>query len=108
MVWRVIRRNRLGSLQTSKAITVTAAWLTICSTATPAAGYFVYTFVPNGQKKTTLPSGSSSVDMMKFFNYLNGKAGFSLNMYLDVVEAGCEISFGGGTISSTGFSCTAN
>jgi len=108
MVWAGYTSQAIGSLQTSKAITVNGVAYDLWYGDNTAAGYFVYSFVPNGQKKTTLPSGSSNVDLMKFFNYLKGKANFNINMYLDVVEAGCEVSIGHGSIASTGFSCTAN
>jgi len=67
-----------------------------------AAGYYVYTFIPHGTAgQGNLPtSGSENVDMKTFFNWLqsnrSGSGYYSNSMYLDVVEAGLEITRGNG------------
>jgi hypothetical protein len=67
-----------------------------------AAGYYVYTFIPHGTAgQGNLPTGGSlNVDMKTFFNWLqsNRSSGghYSNSMYLDVVEAGLEITRGNG------------
>ncbi|HEX9047697.1 MAG TPA: RICIN domain-containing protein [Verrucomicrobiae bacterium] len=69
-----------------------------------AAGYYVYTFVPDGTvvwPVNTLPtSGSMNVDLKAFYQWLqNNRSGdgrFNLNMYLDVVECGFEVVEGNG------------
>lgn len=67
-----------------------------------AAGYYVYTFIPHGTAGVgSLPtSGSLNVDMKTFYNWLqanrSGSGRFSNSMYLDVVEAGLEITGGNG------------
>lgn len=72
-----------------------------------AAGYYVYTFIPHGTAGTAnLPTGGSvNVDMKVFFNWLqaNRSSGghYSDSMYLDVVEAGLEVTRGNGTATMT-------
>ena len=67
-----------------------------------AAGYYVYTFIPHGTAGVgSLPtSGSLNVDMKTFYNWLqanrSGSGRFSNSMYLDVIEAGLEITGGNG------------
>jgi hypothetical protein len=67
-----------------------------------AAGYYVYTFIPHGTAgQGNLPTGGSlNVDMKHFFNWLQANrssAGhYNNSMYLDVVEAGLEITRGNG------------
>jgi hypothetical protein len=67
-----------------------------------AAGYYVYTFIPHGTAgQGNLPTaGSSNVNMKTFFNWLQANrsnAGhYNNSMYLDVVEAGLEITRGNG------------
>jgi hypothetical protein len=52
-------------------------------------------------------SGSANIDIMHFFKKLQGRAYFSTSMYLDVVEAGCEIVRGNGWVSTTWFQVSA-
>ena len=67
-----------------------------------AAGYYVYTFIPHGTAgQGNLPTGGSlNVDMKTFFNWLQANrsnaGSFSNSMYLDVVEAGLEVTRGDG------------
>ena len=69
-----------------------------------AAGYYVYSFVPNGSVKWpegSLPtSGSLNIDLKPFYQWLhNNRSGdgrFNINMYLDVVECGFEVVQGNG------------
>ena len=71
------------------------------------AGYYVYSFVPH-QKTAVLPTeGSLNVDMADFFWLLEGRPNFSVDMYLDVVEAGFEIVRGKGWVTCGWFSCEA-
>ena len=68
------------------------------------AGYYVYSFVPNGSVRwpeASLPtSGSLNVDLKPFYQWLqNNRAQdgrFSQNMYLHVVECGFEVVQGNG------------
>jgi hypothetical protein len=69
-----------------------------------SAGYYVYTFVPDGSvvwPVNSLPtSGSLNVDLKPFYQWLNdnrsGSGYFNNNMYLDVVECGFEVVEGNG------------
>jgi hypothetical protein len=69
-----------------------------------AAGYYVYSFVPNGSVRWpegSLPtSGSLNIDIKVFYNWLqNNRSGdgrYSNNMYLNVVESGFEVVQGNG------------
>ena len=51
--------------------------------------------------------GSLNVDMMDFLRLLKDKDYFSMEMYLDVVEAGFEIVRGHGWVTCGWFSCEA-
>jgi hypothetical protein len=74
-----------------------------------AAGYYTYSFVPHrSSPPATLPtSGSVNVDLRLFFNVLKGRPNYSESMYLDVVEAGCEITDGNGYVQTTYFTVDA-
>jgi hypothetical protein len=67
-----------------------------------AAGYYVYTFIPHGTAgQGSLPTGGSlNVDMKTFYNWLqshrSSSGRYSNSMYLDVVEAGLEVTRGNG------------
>ena len=76
-----------------------------------AAGYPVYSFVPH---RTTVPtqlpsSGHINVDLRAFYNVLlnKGVGYYTEGMYLDVVEAGCEITQGDGSVQTTYFTVDA-
>ena len=76
-----------------------------------AAGYPTYSFVPH---RTTVPSalpasGHVNVDLRNFFNVLKAKnpGYYNESMYLDVVEAGCEITQGDGSVQTTYFTVDA-
>ncbi len=76
-----------------------------------AAGYATYSFVPH---RTTVPtslpsSGHINVDLRNFFNVLKAKnpGYYTESMYLDVVEAGCEITQGDGSVQTTYFTVDA-
>jgi hypothetical protein len=75
------------------------------------AGYPTYSFVPH---RTTVPtelpaSGHINVDLRAFFTVLkNLNPGYyTESMYLDVVEAGCEVTQGDGYVQTTYFSVNA-
>jgi hypothetical protein len=76
-----------------------------------AAGYPTYSFLPH---RTTVPtslpaSGSINVDLRPFFTVLDNwnEGGYNKYMYLDVVEAGFEITQGHGGIATTYFTVDA-
>ena len=76
-----------------------------------AAGYYVYSFVPNGSVKwpeASLPtSGSLNVDLKPFYQWLQNNRSqdgrFSMNMYLNVVESGFEVVQGNGWVYINGW-----
>ena len=75
------------------------------------AGYPTYSFVPH---RTTVPtslpsSGHINVDLRAFFTVLKklNPGYYTEGMYLDVVEAGCEITQGDGYVQTTYFTVDA-
>jgi lysophospholipase L1-like esterase len=72
------------------------------------AGYYVYTFMPHERTAQLPTEGGLDVDMMDFFRLLEGRPNFSMDMYLDVVEAGFEIVRGHGWVTCGWFSCAAD
>jgi len=75
-----------------------------------AAGYGTYSFLPHrtGGPTGNLPTGGSiNGDLLPLLKLLNGRQYYSSSMYLDVIEAGCEITRGDGSISATAFSADA-
>lgn len=74
-----------------------------------AAGYYVYTFIPHGTagNSNPLPSkGNLNVDVKAFLTRLQALRGsdgrYSSDLYLQVVEAGFEVTDGMGTVSLSG------
>lgn len=74
-----------------------------------AAGYYVYTFIPHGSagNSNALPAkGNVKVDVKAFLTNLQALRGsdgrYNSSLYLQVVEAGFEITGGMGTVSLTG------
>jgi len=112
MVWAGNNSWPIGGQTGASVLTAGGFTFDVWEGANKAAGYYTITFIPHGTAgKGDLPtSGRLKVDMMAFFNWLaaNRGAHFNKNMYLDVVEAGCEITRGTGSISSSYFSCDAN
>jgi hypothetical protein len=76
-----------------------------------AAGYPTYSFVPHRTSvPTSLPSsGHINVDLRAFFTVLkNLNPGYyNESMYLDVIEAGCEVTQGDGSVQTTYFTVDA-
>ena len=52
-------------------------------------------------------AGGLNADMMNFFHLMAGRQHFSMDMYLDVVEAGFEVVRGHGWVTCGWFSCEA-
>jgi hypothetical protein len=109
MVWGGNNSYPIGSLLKSAAVTENGVTYDLWAGNNKAAGYYVYTFIP--QRKSvpaSLPtSGSANVDLKVFFNALQGRSSFSNSLYLDVVEAGCEITRGDGWVATTWFQVNA-
>ncbi|WP_158628787.1 GH12 family glycosyl hydrolase domain-containing protein [Dyella choica] len=104
-----ISANPIGSPIATGVITENGVTYDLWAGNNSAAGYYVYTFLP--QRSSVPPSlptsGSANIDVMHFFRKLQGLAYFGTSMYLDVVEAGCEIVRGNGRVSTTWFQASA-
>jgi hypothetical protein len=103
MVWGGNDSWPIGS-QTGTSVLSAGGWtFDVWEGNNSAAGYYVYTFIPHGTAgQGNLPTGGSvNVDMKTFFNWLQANrssAGhYNNSMYLDVVEAGLEITRGNGS-----------
>jgi hypothetical protein len=107
MVWGGSASYPIGS-QTATNVVSQGGWtFDLWEGNNASAGYYVYTFIPHATAGgASLPtSGSVNVDMKPFFNWLQANrssAGhYSNSMYLDVVEAGLEVTRGNGTATMT-------
>jgi hypothetical protein len=109
MIWAGNNSYPIGTTLVTGAITENGVTYDLWGGYNSGAGYYVYTFLPQRSSvPASLPTGgSSNVDIMHFMNVLNGREYFSLSMYLDVVEAGCEVVRGDGWVSTTWFSVDA-
>jgi hypothetical protein len=110
MIWAGNNSYPIGTVLVSGAITENGVTYDLWGGYNSGAGYYVYTFLPQRSSvPASLPTGgSANVDIMHFMNVLNGREYFSLSMYLDVVEAGCEVVRGDGWVSTTWFSVDAD
>jgi hypothetical protein len=96
MVWAGGGSYPLGNCTATYAVYTAGQWFDLWEGYNSGAGYYVYTFIPNGTAGAALPtSGSLNVDMKVFFNWLqsnrSGSGYYNDSMYLDVIEAGYEI-----------------
>jgi hypothetical protein len=101
MVWAGNNSWPIGTQTGTNVISAGGYTFDIWEGMNSAAGYYVYTFIPHGTAGVgSLPtSGSLNVDMKVFFNWLQANRSgshFSSSMYLDVIEAGIEITGGNG------------
>jgi hypothetical protein len=107
MVWAGNNSTPLGELIATNVTVADGVSFDLWAGTNAPAGYYVYTFMPH-QKTATLPTeGNLEVDLMQFFELLKGRPNFSMEMYLDVVEAGFEIVRGSGWVTCGWFSCWA-
>lgn len=74
-----------------------------------AAGYYVSTFIPHGTAGNSNPlsaKGNLNADVKEFLTKLQALRGsdgrYSSDLYLQVVEAGFEVTGGMGTVSLSG------
>jgi hypothetical protein len=115
MVWGINASypiSTTGSPIVTSAITENGVVYDLYEGYNSAAGYSTYSFVPH---RTSVPSsipngnGSINVDLKNFFNVLENLPNSLYNnwMYLDVVEAGIEITGGDGEALCTYFSVDA-
>jgi hypothetical protein len=102
MVWGLNNSWPIGNLTASNVLSQGGYTFDLWEGMNTAAGYYVYTFIPHNSWGTgsITQSGSLNVDMKLFFNWLqNNRSGsgyYNNSMYLDVVEAGLEITGGNG------------
>ena len=103
MVWAGNNSWPIGTQTGTSVLTTGGFTFDLWEGMNTAAGYYVYTFIPHGTAgQGNLPtSGSLNVDMKTFFNWLqsnrSGSGNYNNSMYLDVVEAGLEITRGNGS-----------
>ena len=108
MVWAGNNSTPLGELIATNITVADGVAFDLWAGTNAPAGYYVYSFMPR-QKTAKLPTeGSLEVDMMQFFHLLAGRPNFSMEMYLDVVEAGFEVVRGNGWVTCGWFSCDAD
>jgi Glycosyl hydrolase family 12./Ricin-type beta-trefoil lectin domain. len=102
MVWGLNNSWPIGNLTASNVVSQGGYTFDLWEGMNTAAGYYVYTFIPHNSWGTgsITQSGSLNVDMKPFFDWLqNNRSGdgrYNNSMYLDVVEAGLEITGGNG------------
>ena len=107
MVWAGNNSYPIGKVVATNIIVADGVSFDLWAGTNSGAGYYVYSFAPH-EKTATLPAeGSLNVDMMEFFKLLAGRDHFSMDMYLDVVEAGFEVVRGKGWVTCGWFSCEA-
>ncbi|TCK49177.1 glycosyl hydrolase family 12 [Xanthomonas vasicola] len=109
MIWGANNSYPLGTLTTANAITSGGVTYDLWEGDNSAAGYYVYTFIPHGSagNSNALPAkGNVKVDVKAFLTKLQALRGgdgrYNSSLYLQVVEAGFEITGGMGTVSLTG------
>ena len=107
MVWAGNNSTPIGKLVSTNITVANGITFDLWAGTNSGAGYYVYSFVPH-RKTASLPSEASlNVDLMEFLRLLQDRDYFSMNMYLDVVEAGFEIVRGRGWVTCGWFSCEA-
>ena len=106
MIWGKNNSYPIGSPIATGILTVGGVTYDLWFGNNSAAGYYVYTFLP---QRGSVPSaltdgnGSMSIDIKTFLDKLNGRSQYSNTMYVDVVEAGFEIVRGNGKVSTYWF-----
>jgi lysophospholipase L1-like esterase len=108
MVWAGNNSTPIGELIATNIITADEVAFDLWAGTNSGAGYYVYSFMPHERTAKLPAEGSLNVDMMDFFRLLEGRPNFSMEMYLDVVEAGFEIVRGKGWVTCGWFSCEAD
>ena len=107
MVWGGSASYPIGSPTAINAVSNGGFTFDLWEGNNASAGYYVYTFIPhNTAGGASLPTGGTlNVDMKVFFNWLQANrssAGhFNNSMFLDVIEAGLEVTRGNGGASMT-------
>lgn len=102
MIWGDNNSWPIGTQTASNVISAGGYTFDLWEGMNSAAGYYVYSFVPGGSigNGDITVEGNINVDMKVFFNWLQNNRGgdghYSNSMYLNVVEAGLEITGGNG------------
>ena len=102
MIWAGHNSWPIGSKTGSSVLTVNGVTYDLWEGYNTSAGYYVFSFVPTGTVgiSTALPtSGSLNIDLKTFFNWLNSNRNgsyYNNSYYLDVIEAGLEVTRGNG------------
>lgn len=102
MIWGGNNSWPIGTRTATNVVTAGGYTFDLWEGMNTAAGYYVYTFIPrNTAGQGSLPtSGSLNINLKTFFNWLqtnrSSSGRYSNSMYLDVVEAGLEITRGNG------------
>ena len=108
MVWAGNNSTPIGKLIATNITVADGVAFDLWAGTNAPAGYYVYSFMPHERTARLPTEGSLNVDMMDFFRLLEGRPYFSMEMYLDVVEAGFEIVRGNGWVTCGWFSCEAD
>jgi lysophospholipase L1-like esterase len=108
MVWAGNNSTPIGKMVSANITVADGVTFDLWAGTNAPAGYYVYSFAPHGKSARLQDAGSLNVDMMVFLRLLSGREQFSMDMYLDVVEAGFEIVRGDGWVTCERFSCEAN
>lgn len=107
MVWAGNNSYPIGRMIETNITVADSISFDLWAGTNSGAGYYVYSFAPH-EKTEILPTvGHLNVDMMQFLRLLDGRDYFSMDMYLDVVEAGFEVVRGRGWVTCGWFSCEA-
>lgn len=108
MVWAGNNSRPIGNIISNNIIAAGGISFDLWAGTNSGAGYYVYSFAPH-RKTSLLPTeGSLNADMIVFFRLLPDNEHFSMDMYLDVVEAGFEVVRGHGWVACDRFSCQAD
>lgn len=107
MVWGGNNSYPIGQPVATNIIVADGISFDLWAGTNSGAGYYVYSFTPHEKTEKLPTEGHLNVDMMGFLRLLEGRDYFSMNMYLDVVEAGFEVVRGRGWVTCGWFSCEA-
>jgi lysophospholipase L1-like esterase len=108
MIWAGNNSRPIGQMIATNLVVADGITFDLWAGTNAPAGYYVYSFKPHERTDRLPTEGSLDVDLMEFFDRLEGRPYFNRDMYLDVVEAGFEIVRGHGWVTCGWFSCEAD
>jgi hypothetical protein len=108
MVWGGNNSYPIGEPVATNIIVADGVAFDLWAGTNSGAGYYVYSFAPHEKTEKLPTEGHLNVNMMEFLRLLEGREYFSMDMYLDVVEAGFEVVRGRGWVTCGWFSCEAD